>query len=244
MATTNDSPPFVGPLAVILTAWIAEQQAMGYHYTRQIHDLRRFDQWSSTIGHCTQTLPQFLAEQWTARRPHEGEATRQRRVTLLRGLAQYMRRQGIPAWIPAPQAATPHYLPHIFTRAELAQLFRAIDACPPDSRSPYRHRVFPMLFRVLYGTGVRISEAIALTRNDFDAQAGTIHIRHGKGDKERRIPLHPVLGAMLRNYMTTLPGRDQNDPRVPQCPRRFIQGTHAVWGFPPVFMGGRHFSRW
>ena len=129
-------------------------------------------------------------------------------MILLRGLAQYMRRQGILAWSPPPHAATPRYLPHIFTPAELAALFAAIDACSVDPRSPYRHWIFPVLFRLLYGTGIRISEALALTYHDFDSKAGMIHIRHGKGDKERRIPIHETLVARLEDYVAKLPSQD------------------------------------
>ena len=228
MATTNEPLHFVGPFATVLTGWVAEQRALGYHYIRQIHDLSRFDQWSAAIEHRGSALPQSLVEQWTTKRPHGKEATRQRRVILLGGLAQYMQRQGISAWLPPPQAATPHYLPHIFTRSELAALFAAIDACPPDARSPYRHRVFPVLFRVLYGTGVRISEALALTRRDFDGTAGTIHIRHGKGDKERRLPLHPVLVGMLRDYIAELAGPDQDGPLFPN-PRGQAYATRTLY---------------
>ena len=51
MAATNETPPFTGPFASMLTGWIAEQRALGYHYTRQVHDLRLLDQWSITMGH-------------------------------------------------------------------------------------------------------------------------------------------------------------------------------------------------
>jgi len=75
MTTTNPQPTFVGPLAASLSGWVAEQQALGYHYTRQIHELSLFDRWSVAIGHAEATLPQVLVEQWTAKRAHESEAS-------------------------------------------------------------------------------------------------------------------------------------------------------------------------
>ena len=228
MMTTNPQPTFVGPLAASLSGWVAEQQALGYHYTRQIHELSLFDRWSVAIGHAEATLPQVLVEQWTAKRAHESEATRQRRVSLLCGFAHYMQRCGLPAWSPPHQIATPRYVPHIFTRAELAALFTALDACAPDPRSPYRHRVFPLLFRVLYGTGMRISEALSLTRSDFDATAMTLYIRRGKGDKERCIPVHSALADALDAYVCSLPGVDRNSPLFPN-PHGQVYNTKTLY---------------
>lgn len=229
MAAPNETPAFTGPFASMLTGWIAEQRALGYHYTRQVHDLHLLDQWSITMEHRDVSLPQSLGESWIAKRPHEKEATRQRRVILWRGLAQYMRRQGISAWSPPPHAAAPRYLPHIFTRAEMAALFAAIDACAVDPRSPYRHWGFPVLFRLLYGTGVRISEALALTYHDFDSKAGMIHIRYGKGDKERRIPVHAALVARLEDYVAKLPSHDPDGPLFPN-PRGNAYTISAIYG--------------
>ncbi len=163
-------------------------------------------------------------------------------MILLRGLAQYMRRQGILAWSPPPHAATPRYLPHIFTPAELAALFAAIDACSVDPRSPYRHWIFPVLFRLLYGTGIRISEALALTYHDFDSKAGMIHIRHGKGDKERRIPLHATLVARLEDYVARFPSHDPDGPLFPN-PRSKAYTTSAIYGAFRRFLWAAGISR-
>jgi integrase/recombinase XerD len=53
---------------------------------------------------------------------------------------------------------------------------------------------------VLYGAGLRISEALALEVTDIDGARGVIRVRHGKGDKAREAKLSPVLYAWLRQY--------------------------------------------
>ena len=47
----------------------------------------------------------------------------------------------------------------------------------------------PLLFRMLYGCGLRISEALALLKSDVDLKDGVLHIRHGKNDRERIVPM-------------------------------------------------------
>jgi integrase/recombinase XerD len=53
---------------------------------------------------------------------------------------------------------------------------------------------------VLYGAGLRISEALALQVTDIDASRGVILVRHGKGNKAREAKLSPTLYQWLRQY--------------------------------------------
>jgi len=59
---------------------------------------------------------------------------------------------------------------------------------------------FRVLFTTVYATGLRISEACALETGDIDAARELIHVRHGKGDKERLVMLSPRLLTILRAY--------------------------------------------
>lgn len=206
--STQPLSPFRSSLAPVLAALVAEQRGLGYHYTKHVRDFARFDRFCQVVGHQTLTLPRALVEQWTAKQVHETEANRQTRIARMRRLGQYMQRCGYPAWVYPRQAGPrtpPRYVPYIFTRADLAAFFTQVDTCPPDLASPNRHRVLPLLFRVLYGCGLRISEALALQRRDLDLGQGTLHIRHAKLDKERCIPIHPALVERAQHYVETLP---------------------------------------
>jgi site-specific recombinase XerD len=63
-------------------------------------------------------------------------------------------------------------------------------------RSP-KYRAIAM---VMYGAGLRISEACSLEVDDIDAARGVIHVRHGKGNTPRDVTLSPKLLAILREY--------------------------------------------
>lgn len=60
-----------------------------------------------------------------------------------------------------------------------------------------RMRVF---FTTVYAAGLRMSEACRLETRDIDAERGVIHVRHGKGGKERLVMLSPRLLVILRAY--------------------------------------------
>lgn len=51
-----------------------------------------------------------------------------------------------------------------------------------------------------YGTGLRVSEIVALQPTDIDADRRLIRVRAGKGDRDRDVPLSPQLLTVLRAY--------------------------------------------
>jgi integrase len=59
---------------------------------------------------------------------------------------------------------------------------------------------------------MRIGEAIALDRSDFDTDLGTLIIRHGKFGKSRELPLHPSTTSAVTRYLGR---RDRPRPAGP-----------------------------
>jgi integrase/recombinase XerD len=57
------------------------------------------------------------------------------------------------------------------------------------------------LLLLLYGTGLRISEALSLALSDFDTEASVLTIRQTKFFKSRFVPVGPDLSGVLRRYI-------------------------------------------
>jgi site-specific recombinase XerD len=72
------------------------------------------------------------------------------------------------------------------------EVYRFLEAVPV-----IRYR---MLLTMAYGCGLRLSEAIRLEPRDIDSARMIIHVRRGKGRKDRYVTLSPILLDMLRNY--------------------------------------------
>src|SRR5438128_5318504 len=83
----------------------------------------------------------------------------------------------------------PQRLPVVLSPEEVTRL---IEATPNPM-----HRTILM---VLYGTGMRRTEASLLKVSDIDSQRMVIHIRQGKGSRDRDVPLTPKLLEALREY--------------------------------------------
>jgi len=79
------------------------------------------------------------------------------------------------------------------------ELTALVEACRRDS-SPAGARDAAIL-AVLYIGGVRRSELVALAVADYTADPPTLRIRHGKGDKERLVPLTTTAGAAIHAWL-------------------------------------------
>jgi integrase/recombinase XerD len=87
--------------------------------------------------------------------------------------------------------------PYLLTLDEIAAIMASALALPPkEGVSPltYHH-----LFGLLAATGLRISEALALKRDDLTDDG--LVVRHGKFGKSRLVPLHPSTRAALGRYL-------------------------------------------
>lgn len=198
---------FQSPLAEIFTTYIAEKQALGYHYTYEVHALRSLDRFLAEHGLASPELPREILTQWLAKRPHERPRTHAGRACLTRRIARYMAHRGVPAWVPPPlrtEITRVDFAPRIFTRAEIRTLLSCVDRLPATPHSPRRHVVMPELFRILYGCGLRVSEALRLTVADVDLDAGVLLIREGKFRKDRLVPVSPGIAHRLRRYAAAL----------------------------------------
>jgi site-specific recombinase XerD len=63
-----------------------------------------------------------------------------------------------------------------------------------------RHPVYQAIAMVLYGTGLRVAEALVLEVSDIDGERGVVHVRKGKGGKAREAKLSPALYGWLQEY--------------------------------------------
>lgn len=92
------------------------------------------------------------------------------------------------------------FVPHIYTESEMDLIWNVVDHLKPSSVTPNLHRCIPALFRLLHGTGLRISEALGLDVEDVDFRNNMITVRHAKYDKERFAPMSDSLSHVLKEY--------------------------------------------
>lgn len=195
--------PFTGPFAPMCEAFIRQKQALGYKYISGYWILRSFDSFSKNYDVQNYALTKEMVQEWSKRRPNESEPHRSARVLELQKLAFFLNQQGYGGYIAPPQKHTHScHTPYIFTHDEMRRIFVEADQIEPSPYSPAKHIVFPVLYRMLYGCGFRISELLHLCLEDVDIQEGIVHVRHGKNDNERYVPMSPSLTARCAAFIS------------------------------------------
>jgi integrase/recombinase XerD len=126
--------------------------------------------------------------------------------------------------IPYPKIKRRH--PVVLSPEEVVRLLKSI--------TNLKHRTVAM---VLYGAGLRISEALALELRDIDSARMVITVRHGKGDMDRQVALSVVLLEALRTYWLAyrpgrclFPGADPDKPMVSSTIQRALKAARVRAG--------------
>lgn len=143
-------------------------------------------------GVTSDALRRFLAE----RAAGVGRRSVGRTVATLRGFFGHLRRRGRIEVDPAASLGSPRFLralPRYVPEASLEQLFRSLPA--PGSERAARDTA---LLELLYGSGLRASEAVGLDWSNVSLAEGRAHVRGGKGGKDRIVPLGDATVAALR----------------------------------------------
>lgn len=190
---------FFAPFIIDL---IEQKRALGYKYESETNILRRFDVFCLDNYSNKKILDRDLMMAWAKKRIGEKEATTQNRITPVKELAKYMVRLGLEAFI-LPKGMMPRverYVPHIYTKQELKQIFFQTDQCHYCCEVPYRHLVMPVFFRLLYCTGMRLSEARLLKNMDVDLTKGVITLINTKLGKHRQLPISREMLERLRIF--------------------------------------------
>ncbi len=173
---------------------------------RMLDDLRRRNYSPDTIRGYIRAVQQFA--EYFGRSPEQLGAAELRRyqlhllherrlalgtvennISALRFLYKKTLKRRDLAFDDLPFPKQPRTLPTVLSQDEVTRL---IEAAP--------NRMHRMLLMVLYATGMRRTEASLLKVSDIDSPRMVIHIRRGKGLRDRDVPLTPKLLEALREY--------------------------------------------
>lgn len=130
-----------------------------------------------------------------------GPSTVARHVAALRSFYSWLLREGKIERSPAATLRPPPVplpIPDVPLEQPLGALL--------DTTEASRDRA---ILELLYGAGLRVAEAAALDLGDLDFDSGLVHVRHGKGDKERRVPMGAAAAAALQAWLAERPASEE-----------------------------------
>ncbi|MFS8084915.1 MAG: site-specific tyrosine recombinase XerD [Acidobacteriota bacterium] len=161
-------------------------------------DITRLQAWAQKNGKQVEKLERKDLREWIARMSREGLAPSSvaRAVSAARGFFRFLMLDGHIKIHPAEDLHTPQgvsRLPQFLTEDEMERLLFA-----PDINTDVGVRDRAML-EVMYATGLRVSELCGLKTSDVDLDGGLVTC-HGKGSKQRRIPIGKSAVHWLQRY--------------------------------------------
>jgi integrase/recombinase XerD len=162
-------------------------------------DLARLKSWAEAQGKSIEDLERADLRGWIADLSREGlsPASVSRAVSAARGLFRFLMLDGHIQRHPAEDLNTPQrnaYLPRFLTEAEMERLLSAPDV---STHEGIRDRA---MIELMYAAGLRVSELVGLKRTDINLEAGLVAC-HGKGSKERRVPIGKSATHWLQQYI-------------------------------------------
>lgn len=197
-----------------LTQFVRFKQASGQSYRRPIGVLHSFDRFAASMQwKATRDIaPVFTAwlSQYSGRKP----VSVANYVGTFRQFCLFRRRSNPGAFVPdrtwAPQTTGSPFLPYIFSQDELRQI---IAETAHIRGTPRTRCCFRVLVLVLYCTGVRVGEALALRRRDLDLPRAIFRVGPSKG-RIRWVPFHRDLARELAIWLQGNPASEHPDAFV------------------------------
>ena len=148
-------------------------------------------------------LQSELVNAYASKRDNESARNLHARQSHIRQFALFLNLRGIPAYVYPKELVktTDDFVPYIFTKDEISRILQEADTIGPNKNkfvnTPY---IYPAVIRMLYGCGLRVSEALALKCEHVDLDNGILVIMNGKNNVSRLVPLSESLRQYLSMY--------------------------------------------
>lgn len=189
------------------------KHSSGYKYTTGQILIEQFDELCFSKYPYEKCLTQDIALEWAVPRKNESCSSLENRIVVVREFAKYLNSLDKTAFV-IPTTYIPKkqkYKSYIYSNVEIKKIFDIID----NRKYGYYHKntyiVFPVLFRVLYCCGLRISEALSLKVKHIDLENGVISVYEAKNNNDRLVVLSDELKDIFIEYSNQIHNHSSQD---------------------------------
>ncbi|OAF17206.1 MULTISPECIES: site-specific tyrosine recombinase XerD [Bradyrhizobium] len=238
-------------IGLFLDMLAAEQGAGPNTLDAYRRDLTDFSEFLARVGHTfvdaeTQTLRDYLADLDTRGFKSSSVA---RRLSAMRHLYRFLLNERIRDEDPAAILSGPKRgrgLPKVLSISDVDRMLRRAkemsEAAEVSASQRLRSLRLYCLLEVLYATGLRVSELVALPRTAAKRDARMIVVR-GKGNKERLVPLNEASRQAMADYLAATEAAKENN----KAEKTKNSLAASKWLFPSFGESGhltrQHFAR-
>lgn len=179
------------------------KRKLGFKFTTSAAILFLFDRVAEKTEEAKPCITRELAQRWSKKNSNESERYRYIRVQVLAQFSLHLCDLGIESFVPKlPPYPPGTFIPYIYSQKEVKVIFKASENLRLARRC-MASSLFsvPALLRLLYGTGVRICEALDLKEEDVNLTEKFIRVKDSKNGKQRIIPITDSLVSVCKQYV-------------------------------------------
>ena len=183
--------------------FIEMKRALGFKYETGAFILAQIDSLAVERMEISLGITKEFAEAWGKKKSHESDSYQYSRISFLAQFSSYLRDLGIQSYIPKlPPFPQSTFIPYIYSQKEIEALFKASDELKL-SNVQMDSCIFcmPALIRLLYCTGLRIGEALAMKMEDVNLDESYLRVKDSKNGKQRIIPISDSLTSVCKEYV-------------------------------------------
>ena len=202
MTRIRKSPTMTGAFAEVAQEFIQYKRSAGFKYADEPKCLSRFCRFSEELGITEIEISRSLAENGLHQEKVNPKKAVHTVLPVLRQFAIYLNNLGYDAYIVPEVKGLNHnsFVPYIFTHEQIVSVIKAADETEPREVARNMHLALPVIFRILYGCGLRVSEVVGLRYKDVNLEDGILTIREAKTDRDRYIPLSDSVKEACISY--------------------------------------------
>jgi integrase len=192
---------FNSSFAKKMQEFVNYKRIQGYDYTDQAKALLYFDRFACMKEYAETRLSQKIVNDYIDDTARLMPNSQYRRLAIVRVFSTYLHLFDPESYvfhdIPVKLSALPRY--YLYSDQEINSLLQ--DAKKLTPHGSIRPHCFYLLIGLLYVTGLRIAEALALNLGDLDTDNGILRVHKGKFGKDRYVALEQSTCKIIQNYL-------------------------------------------
>ncbi len=192
---------FIGPFKNELFDYYNYKINLGYSFKYQLNKLKFFDKFTYTHYNDEKKISQEIIYKFIEQ-TNTNKNSKSAYASLLRQFALYLSKNGIEAYVIPTRLYSRgnRHIAYIFTEDEILRIFKSLENY--NFKNQFRKDTMIILFKLLYCTGMRISEALNICIKDINFEEKIITIHKTKNNVERIIGLNDTLCEELNVLVT------------------------------------------
>ncbi|EKD45872.1 MAG: hypothetical protein ACD_69C00102G0002 [uncultured bacterium] len=216
---------FTSFLADEIKYFLKHKRSLGKKFNTEERALHLLDQYVMKKRIiCIKKIDQNFLEEFLISRPRSRPRSYNHLVSVIHRFCDWLVREEkisvSPASLIRSRRATSQRIPFIFNSSNFKTLLTLSEQLPNKPLTLHRSKIYSMIFILLYGLGLRVSEVSRLCKKDVDTVKNVLMIRQTKFSKDRLIPFGPKIAIRLQEYIKIRKdyygGFDLNDPLFPR----------------------------